>query len=95
MITNWTLAAQSAACGLIGLVLVVLIRWLKKIKPVITPLNALTTYLGFALAPSIPVLLSFPFVEPKPDLADHSVFLVLAALALVWAIYEALRQGLK
>ena len=51
---DWTLSAQGAACGLLGLILLL-----------------------------------------KPDLGDHAMFLVLAALALLWAVYEAFRQGLK
>lgn len=95
MTIHWTLSAQGAACGLFGLVLVLVIRALRKTKPLMTPLNALTTFLGFALFPSVPVLLAYPFVEPKPNLGEHALFLVLAGLALIWAVYEALRQALK
>lgn len=95
MTLDWTVGAQSAACGLVGLLIVLFVRWRKKSTPLMTPVNALSTFLGFSIAPSIPVLLAYPFVKPKPDLGDHAVFLVLAGLALIWAVYEALRQGLK
>lgn len=88
-------SAQGAACGLLGLLVVLAVRLVKKSQPVMTPLNALTTFLGCAILPSVPVLLSYPFVKAKPELGDHAVFLVLAALAIVWAVYEAIRQGLK
>lgn len=96
MTIAWSdVTAQAAACGLLGIVIVAVIRAATKKKPLITLHNALSVFLGFALIPSIPVLLTYPFIEPKPDLSEHALFICLAALALAWAVGESFRQGLK
>lgn len=95
MTLSWTVAAQGAGCGLFGVLMVFLIRLKKKKPRAMTLQIALSVFLGCALVPSIPVLLLYPFVEPKPDLRDHSLYLCLAGFALAWGVYEAVRLGIK
>ena len=92
---KWTLAAQAAASGIAGIVLVGVVRFIKKIRPVLTLSRCFVVFTGFMLAPSIPVFFVFPFVEPKPDLRDHAAYLLVAAIALGWLIYETFRLGVK
>jgi hypothetical protein len=92
---KWTLAAQAAASGLVGVVLVAGVRYFKKIRPVLTLPRCFAVFAGFMLAPSIPIFFIYPFVEPKPDLRDHAAYLLVAAIALGWLIYETFRLGVK
>ena len=92
---KWNVAAQATACGLGGLVLVWVTRILKQKQFGLSLLTAVTVFLGFSVLPAVPPLLSYPFLEPKPDLADLSLYLAVAGLALLWAVYETFRQGLR
>lgn len=92
---KWTLAAQSAASGIVGVSIVIAIRLWKKMRPIITLPQSFLVFTGFLLVPSIPVLCMFPFVEPKPDLREHAAYLVVAGFSLIWLVYETFRQGLK
>jgi len=92
---KWELAAQAAASGLAGVILVAGFRFFKKTRPILTLHRCFVVFVGFLLAPSIPIFFVYPFVEPKPDLRDHSAYLPVAAIALGWLIYETFRLGVK
>jgi hypothetical protein len=78
---------------LVGIVLVAAIRFASKKRPLLTFPNLLYVFLTCISAPSVPVFLIYPFVEPKPDLRNHAVFLLAAAFGIVWVIYRTSRQA--
>lgn len=93
MTIEWTYAGQCAACGLIGLAVVAIIRYRAKKRPLLTFPTAFTVFLTSITAPAVPVFLVYPFVKPKPDLSNHAVYLVAAAFGIVWVIYRTIRQA--
>lgn len=94
MTVLWTHTAICAAFGLGGLLVVYLMRCRQK-QYTLSLVNALTVMFGCAVLPTAFVLLAYPFVDPKPDLKDHSISLLAGGLALVYTTIETVRQGLK
>lgn len=92
MTIQWTYAALCAACGLIGILIVASIRYFSKRRPYLTFPVSFVVFLTCTAAPSIPVFVAYPFVNPKPNLANHEVYLVVAAFGIVWVIYQTIKQ---
>jgi len=100
MSVKWDAVAQAAACGLAGLALVFLVRVYRSRQPGGKPsgmslVSAIVTVLGFSVAPAIPVFVMYPFIFPKPDLKDDSIYLLVAGIALGYFIYETYKQGIS
>ena len=47
-----------------------------------------------SLIPAADMFLGYPFLDPKPDLAQHILYLPIAGLSLLWTVFSSIKQGI-
>jgi len=87
------LRITAPACGLMGILAIWIARGLLRKQWAMDLPAAMLLFLGASLLPSAVMFLIFPFLDPKPDLAEHYPLLPIVGLGLLWACFAALKQG--
>lgn len=88
-----SLQVTSPACGLLGILLIWLVRGVFRKQWLMALPSALFLFLGAGLLPISAIFLFYPFIEPKPDLNAHIPLLPIVGLGLLWAVFASLKQG--
>jgi hypothetical protein len=91
----WPPGVTGAACGLASVFTIYIFRGLRQKTWAMSYSTALTMFLGTAVFPSALCFLLYPFASPKPNLADHALFLPVAGLGLLWTVFAAIKQGMQ
>jgi len=91
----WPVAVSGAACGLLAVLSIYIFRGVRRQSWTMSFSAALTVFLGTGVLPSALCFLFYPFVTPKPNLEEQLLFLPVAGLGLLWAVFAAIRQGMQ
>ncbi len=93
MLNSFSPAVSAPACGLLAIVAVYLARGVFHKCWVMSLPSILVVFLGGSLVPAADAFISYPFLNPKPDLTQHVLYLPIAGLGLLWTVFAAIRQG--
>jgi hypothetical protein len=93
-LTSLPAAALSTAAGMIGVAAVVYFRWKLRRWSTMSLTTVLATFLTTSALPTAILFFLFPFLEPKPDLSSHSIYMPLAGFGLVSTIFLSVKQGI-
>lgn len=93
MSLQWSSAVAAPACGLLGLVIIWLLRGIYHKRWILPLPNALVLFLGFSVLPSALMFCFYPFLSPQPDLTEFFPVLPVAGLSLLWTVFATFKQG--
>lgn len=96
MILSWPVAATGTACGFLGVIGVFVARGLLRKKWSLSLSSAIVIFLTVGALPTAITffLYPFPFLNPKPSLNDHLLYLPVSGLGILWLIFETIKSGI-
>jgi hypothetical protein len=91
----WPVAALGSACGFASVLGVFLARGVRRHQWSMSLSSALVTFLTAGTLPTAVTffLYPFPFIDPKPDLSQHYLYLPVAGFGILWLVFEVLEKA--
>ena len=93
---SWPVAATGTACGFVAVTGVFIARGLRRKKWSLSLSSAIVIFLTVGAFPTAVTffLYPFPFMDPKPSLNDHLLYLPVSGFGILWLIFETIKSGI-